>query len=250
MAKGQASVELITILAVALFTIIMFMALAANFLTDTNVQKNYETARDSVQRLAQAADSVYSQGEGASAIVQITLPTSTIFDSNVTFIGKPANATFAASSNTINIKVWDSDTYAITHAPLHGSFPATHGTYSMRVYSEGSYVVISPHIMKLDKYSLFVSMAKGETRNEVLQVSRLASAEVPVTAALAWGFSDIAISVPQGTFYPGQSGTPLGINITANTTASGLYSSELVLSGTGQDGQAEVFTVPITVDVH
>jgi len=247
---GQASTELIIIMAVALFTIIMFMTLAGNFIAGTNVQQSQETTRDSVQRLARAADSVYSQGEGASEIVQITLSTSTKFDPNLTFVGKPVGSPFSDSPNTINVRVEDTDVYAITRAPLHGSLPSTFGSYSMRVYSAGSYVVISPHIAKLDRHSLFVSMAKDETRNELIQASSLSNGTISATATLEWGFSDVVISYSPDAFNLDPSGTPFEINVTASSSAEGLYSSELLITARGQGGEVEEFTVPVTINVQ
>ena len=248
--SGQASIELIAILAVALLTIIVFMAMSINFLSDTNTQKNQEDARDSVQRLAQAADSVAAQGEGASDVVPISLPSSTIFDPNQTYIGKPANASFSTPSAQINVKVWDTDVYASTAEPVHGSFPSSPGTHNMRVYSSGSYVVITPHIASVDRQAIFVSMARGETRAEVLRVTGLADS-VSATASVSWLFPDVALSVPSATFLPSDSGTALQISVTAGQNASGFYNTELVVAAQGPDsGENESFTIPITVDVH
>ncbi len=250
-ALGQASIELLSILAVAILTIIVFMAMAINFLSSTNMQKNQELARDSVQRLALAADSAYAQGEGASNVVSISIPASAIFNPNLTFIGKPQNASFSDPSTEINIRVWDTDVYATTAGPVHGSFPASSGAHLMRVYSAGRYVVITPHIASVDRQAVFVSMAQGETRTETLRVRSLAGVSVSATAAASWLFPDVTLSLPPSSFTPSDLGTPLEINITANENASGLYNTELVIAAQGiVAGENESFTIPLTVDVH
>ena len=248
---GQASIELIAILAVALLTIIVFMAMSINFLSNTNIQKNQELARDTVQKLAQAADSVYAQGEGASNVVSINIPSSALFNPNLTFIGKPQNASFSGPSTEINIRVWDTDVYATTAGPVHGSFPSSPGAHLMRAYSAGSYVVISPHIASVDRQAVFVSMAQGETRTETLRVRSLAGGSVAATAFASWLFPDVSLSLPSSSFTPSDLGTPLEINITAGPAASGFYNTELVVAA--QDlvgGENESFTIPLTVDVH
>ena len=104
MAKnGQAATELIIILGVALVVVVLFFVLSANMLTGARSQQNYDDARVSVQSLAEAADSVYAQGEGAARKVAITLPADTVFGSNYTYIGAPSSS-FAAQ-NSININV-------------------------------------------------------------------------------------------------------------------------------------------------
>ena len=251
MLRGQASVELIAILGVSLVVILMFMALSLNFLSSTNLQKDEETARDSVQKLAQAADSVYSQGEGASDVVAITLPGTASFDPDQTYVGKPQNADFAAPSTQINVNVGGTDVYATTSEPVHGSFPSAPGVHSMRVYSAGGYVVISPNIASLDKRSVFVSMASGENRNEALTLRSLVTETVSAEIYQSWNYSDVSVSFPASPFSIQVAGTKVPLSISAHWAASGLYSSQLVILAQGQSsGDNETFIVPITVSVH
>ncbi len=74
MRYGQASMELISILGISLIVILVFSVLSSDFLTSIAVNRNYADAQDAVKRLANAADAVYAQGEGAVEIVQIKIP--------------------------------------------------------------------------------------------------------------------------------------------------------------------------------
>ena len=248
---GQASVELIAILGVSLVVILMFMALSLNFLSSTNLQKDEETARDTVQKLAQAADFVYAQGEGASEVVAIMLPGTASFDPNQTYVGKPQSAGFAVPSTQIKVNVLGTDVYATTSEPVHGSFPSSPGVHSMRVYSAGSYVVISPNIASLDRQSVFVSMASGETRSETLTLRSLVTEPVSAGIYQSWNYSDVSVSFPASPFNVQVGGTKVSLGISAGAAADGLYSSQLViLAQELASGDNETFIVPITVNVH
>ena len=249
--RGQASVELIAILGVALVTILMFMALSLNFLSTTNLQKDQEAAQDSVQKLAQAADSVYAQGEGASDAVVITLPQTASFDPNQTYIGKPQGAGPSVPSTQIGVNVAGTELYAITSEPVQGSFPPTPGVHSMRVYSAGGYVAISPDIASLYQQSVFVSMASGETRTEALTLRKLVTEAVSAGISQSWNYSGVSLSLPASSFNLSVTGTSVQFNVSADSSASGLYSSQLVIFAQGlSSGDNETFIIPITVSVH
>ena len=241
---------MIVILGVALVTIVVFMALSLNFLSLVNVQKDQETARDSVQKLAQAADSVYAQGEGASSVVAINLPSTVSFDPNRTYVGKPQNAGFEAPSTQINVNVEGSDIYATAAEPVHGSLPSSPGVHSVRVYSTGSYVMLSPDIAVLGQQSVFVSMADGENRTETLTLRSLVAETVSAQIRQSWNYPGVSISLPAGQFNISATGTPVQVNVSAASGASGLYSSQLVILVQGQaSGDNETFLVPMTVNV-
>ncbi len=228
----------------------VFMILSITFLTDANLQKNQELARDSVQKLATAADSVYAQGEGSTIIVEINLPINTVFDTTKTYIGKPSNAPFSTESKTINVRVQNNDIFAPTRAQLQGAFPAYYGLHLMRVYSAGSYVVISPHLSRIDRNSIFISMARGETRNETLQMRKLVSQSVTATAASSWAFEEVSVSVTPSSMPLEPYDKPITFTITADADSSGLYNSELRIAAQDSNGETESFIVPLTVDIR
>ncbi len=249
---GQASIELISILGISLVVILIFAVLSADLLSDIGVQRNYDDAKDSVQKLANAADSVYAQGEGASAKVKITLPTNANLSPNATYIGRPPSASSSTASTLINIKVQDTDVFAGTKAPVSGSFPASDGVYTMLVVSKGSYVAIGTHFFDVDKGSVYKSMARNETRNETITFSAASNESVAVSIDCSWAYENVGLTLSSSSFNVSiDSDTAINLSFASNTSAAGLYNSELVITGVSQaTGIEETFTIPITADVN
>ena len=248
---GQAAAELIIILGVALVVVVLFFVLSANMLTGARAQQNYDDARISVQSLIEAADSVYAQGEGATRKVMVTLPGDTVFGGNQTYIGAPDSMPLAAQTQ-ININVNGTDVNGISRTSLTGQFPTSAGKYPMRVTSKGAYVEIYPYLVDVDKHSVAIAMARGETRSTQIVVTRVSAEDVTVEPVLNWGFTDVTLSIdPSATFDASSQGTLLTVSVTANSIASDIYNSQITLNAIGEEsGTSEAINIPISVNVR
>jgi uncharacterized protein (UPF0333 family) len=249
--SGQAATELIIILGVALVVVVLFFFLSANMLTGARSQQNYDDARVSVQALAEAADSVYAQGDGATRKVTITLPGDTRFGGNYTYIGAPENMPLAAQ-NGININVNGTDVFGLSRTSLSGQFPTKAGKYPMRVTSRGAYVEIYPYLVDVDKHSVAIVMARGETRSAQIIVTRVSAETVTVEPSQNWGFTDVTMQTdPNVTFDASALGSTLTISVTANSAASDIYNSQITLNALGNEsGTVEAINIPISVNVR
>jgi len=251
--EGQAAAELIIILAVAMVVVVMFFFLSANMLTGARVQQNYDDAHASVAALVEAADSVYSQGEGAVRKVSITLPGGTVFGSNTTFIGRPSDQPLA-SQNGISINVNGTAMFGQTETSLVGQFPSTAGKYSMRVTSRGAYVEIYPYLMDVDKYSVTIVMAQNETRSSTLTLTRSSGEAVTIQPTLNWGFSGIGVNLttsPSGSFTASEYGSQIVFTVSSGSAPAGMYNSQMALTATGAtSGTTETINIPISINVR
>ncbi len=260
--KAQASAELIAVLGMALIVMLVFVVLSSNLLSDINVNRNYDDARNSVQKLANAADTVFAQGSGASTIVQIVIPPNANMSVNASFIGQPANGAGGSNSNTININVEGTDVISTTREPVSGSFPTAPGTYNLKVASQGSQVVIGTYFFNIDQASVFVSMARGETRTVTLNFVSVSTEYVGVT--LSTGSPDWANlypSPPAPTLdiqpaalnfgLPPGGGQSVTLTFTSIPQSGGIYTDYLYVNATGvTSGVPETAKIPITVDVQ
>jgi len=248
---GQAAAEMITILGVALVVMVLFFVLSANMLTGARVQQNYDDAHTSVAALVEAADSVYSQGEGAVRKVSITLPGDTIFGGNTTFIGRPSNQPLA-SQNGISINVNGTTLFGQTEASLVGQFPTAAGKYSMRVTSRGAYVEIYPYLVDIDKYSVTIVTAQNETRSTSLTVTRSSGEAVTLQPTMNWGFSGVNLTLsPSGSFAASEYGSQITFTVNSGSAAPGMYNSQLTLTATGAtSGTTETINIPISINVR
>ena len=248
---GQAAAELIIILGVAMVVVVLFFVLSANMLTGARVQQNYDDAHASVTSLVEAADSVYSQGEGAVRKVSIILPGDTVFGGNATFIGRPSDQSLA-SQNSISININGTAMTGQTETSLIGQFPTTAGKYSMRVTSRGAYVEIYPYLLDIDKYSVTMVMAQNETRSTSFTMTRSSGEAVTVQPTLNWGFSSINLTTsPSGSFNASEYGSQITFTISSGSAAAGMYNSQMTLTATGAtSGTTETINIPISVNVR
>lgn len=250
---GQASVELISILGISLVVILVFSVLSSDFLSSIGVSRNYADARDSVQKLVNAADLVYAQGEGASAVVLVKIPADSNLSSTLSYIGKPSNAAGSVASTVINLRVGSSDVLAVAKETVSGSWPQVSGTYYMRAESKGSYVAIGTHYLDSSKNSVYQSMAPGESRSESITFSAVGNESVTVTISQSWGYNgSVNMNITGGNPISISAGgtASRSVNFAAGASAGGLYNSVLTVNATAANGVSEIFTIPITADVQ
>ena len=252
-AKAQASVELISILGISLIVILVFSVLSSDYLSDLGVNRNYADAQDAVQKLANAADSVYAQGEGASTVVLVKIPANSNLSSTMSYIGKPSGAAAGVASKQISLRLGNTDVLAITKETVTGSFPQVSGTYYMRVVSKGSYVAIGTHYLDADKSSVYQSMAPGETRSESITFSAVGNESVSVAIASNWGYNgSVNMNITGGNPLTISAGATASrtVNFGSGSSSGGLYNSALTVNATAANGVSEIFTIPITADVQ
>jgi hypothetical protein len=240
--NGQAAAELITILGVALVVALLFFMLSATMLQDARVQQNYDDARNSVNALSEAADSVYAQGEGATRKVMITLPVDTVFGSNTTFIDQ----------NGISINVKGSAVFAMTRPSLVGQFPSTAGKYTMRVTSKGALVEIYPYLVDVNKYSVSITMGTTENRSAQITVTRVSGEAVNVTPTWNWLFDNMNLSLaPSVGFLANDRGSAVTVNVNTMGATPGIYNSQITLTAIGAtSGTTDTINIPISVNVR
>ena len=249
---GQVSLELLAILGVALMVILFFTLFASDMLADSNKQQELRTARLSVQHLADAADYVFSQGEGATKIVEVELSPNANLSADRSFIGKPYSAPENSSSNMININLEGSDISAFSEAPLTGAFPGAHGKYQLTVVSRGSFVSIGSNLLSASPPSVSISMARSSRKLVYLNLTSLSSQPVAINVTMQWLHSSptITASPPRLVIYNGAGQVALTFSSDAND--AGIYSGKLLVSSS-QAGSImqpqETFSIPITAEV-
>lgn len=260
MEKAQTSTEFVITLAIFMIALLFFFALALDFFFSVRSQKDFGDALAAVNSLAEAANSVHAQGEGAVKIVSITLPPSTDFSKNATFIGKPLGSASAAS-NTISISLNGTQVTSTTIPTVVGEFPQVPGTYSMRVVSKGNFVSIGSYLISASPTSVFANVNRGsfKTSSITFKVTALSELNDYVSVSLSSPWNDIHRNVqlsitPDSFISYGFSDIPVLLTFNANSNAIGIYSSLLNVtavkhSGNGTVIAKETFTIPLSVEV-
>ena len=258
MARAQASTEFIIILGVSLVVMLVFFTLALDFLFSVRSQRDYNDALSSVELLAAEADSVHAQGAGAEKIVQITLPSSTTFSPDVTYIGRPLNSV-AGKSNTIAISLNGTVLSATTSSNVVGSFPSYSGVHHMRVTSYGNFVSIGTHLVSAAPSSVFASTERGTVKISSLtflaELTDSTNDSVRVALSSPWNYTNANLSISPSSFSTfGIASVPVTLSFATNGEAVGIYTSSLNVTAVRQasDGSVsarETFAVPLTLEV-
>jgi hypothetical protein len=258
MARGQASTEFIIIMGVFLVVLLVFLTLALDYFFSVRSQRDYGDAVFAVQTLAAEADSVYSQGAGAEKIVTVTLPPSTAFSPNETYIGRPLNSV-SGKSNTISISLGGTRVSAVTSCTVVGTFPSYAGVQHMRVTSYGNFVSIGTHLVSASPNSVFASAAQGSQASSTItfaaELTGSLNVSVRVYLASPWNYTNTSLSISPSSFSTfGIASVPVTLTFATAGNAVGIYTSTMNVTAVRQasDGSVsarETFAVPLTLEV-
>ena len=261
MARAQASTEFIIIMGISFIVLLVLFTMTLNYFYSVRAQRDYGDAQSAVQTLAAEADNVYLQGTGAEKIVPITLPGSTVFSPNTTFIGRPLNS-LSGKSNTISIDLNGTVLTATTAATVVGSFPTQSGVQQMKITSHGDFVSIGAHLVSANPDSVFQSMGKSSSASSTVtfSVEMVSTTNESVNVTLSspmegslYPNANVSISPSSFTSF-GLGDVPVSLAFTTGSGAVGIYTSVLNVTAVKQsvDGTMvarETFTVPITLEV-
>jgi len=258
MARAQASTEFIIIMGISFIVLLVLFTITLEYFYSVRAQRDYGDALSAVQTLAEEADNIYLQGTGAEKIVPITLPGTTVFSPNVTYIGRPLHS-LAGKSNTISINLNGTALTATTAATVVGAFPTTAGVHQMRVTSHGDFVSIGAHLVSADPDSVFQSMARSASASSTVafSVAMTSSTNESVNVSLStpWSYANANLTITPPSFTSfGLGDVPISLDFTTGAGAVGIYTSVLNVTAVKQSADGaivarETFTVPVTLEV-
>ena len=252
------SVELIALVGVFLLVIVVFAAMSSNILFNIGTQQGISEARGTVQKLAQAADSVYAQGEGATTSVSVVLPPGSVLEGGRSFIGKPSGSPGNASANMVNLNVAGSDEYALTSAPLSGAFPSAAGTYQLQVTSHGGYVSIGSGLIDVSPGAVFAEGRQGQQTAFPINITLSGSAggsPVNVSISISPSYGNVGFTASPAVFSTAAN-TSVSLVFSPSSSAAGIYDWSLQVNASScSPGQAapcpaDCFTIPVSFEVE
>jgi hypothetical protein len=252
MAYAQASTEAIMALGISLIIILAFVSVGFNLLSEHAREQQGSEAYQSVHDLAFAADEVYLQGEGAMKLVRIKLPSSTILDSNATYIGKPAylQNNSSSASNMIAINYTWGEAFAVTQEKVVGAFPPLPGIHTMRVSSKGGSVLIYPALVGLSANSIYASLGANKSRIFELRLYKTYPENISISISKVWAISGINVTISNTSFSLNESPASAYVNFSAGSLPAGIYSSSLIISATAAASNlSETISLPFSVEI-
>jgi hypothetical protein len=135
--RGQAAVEWIVVLSVALMILAVMLSMNEDNYQFFNNNVKVSKAKGAVNDLKNAVDFVYSQGKDAKTSVYVTIPPGT----NLTVDTLPAGKGQILA--IVYVKGQEESFDAYTDANLTGSLPAAAGSYCIEVRYSGPEVSVS-----------------------------------------------------------------------------------------------------------
>ncbi|MDO8339746.1 MAG: hypothetical protein Q7T16_03750 [Candidatus Burarchaeum sp.] len=235
--RGQASFEMLVILAMMLVVLIVVIGVTKQGTADVGNSRDALDARRAVDDIAKAADSVYFQGAGARRQIYMKLPSA--YDaggSNIT-------------NDTIVLRVGDSDYAATSKAQLHGQLPTVPGGHWIWIISEGNSVKIGNAYLYLGNSGVYVTMAQNSTAGAAVSMSNVGNDSINITLVQYWAHSDVTLNLSDYAFSlsPSQE-TSVSLTFQSNGVAAGLYSGTIDVIA-DYPGGSETAYVSVTAEV-
>ncbi len=234
--RGQTSVEILVIMAVALVILSALVSFASQQLRIVEEQKTVKTAEVSLQKIVEAANQVYAQGSGATRTVDITWPEG--LDTTYTRI----------SEHTIYIRTSNRTMYAEAIPVLTGALPTNAGNYSLRIRAFDGYVAIGEISLSASPSSVFAPIDRNDSSSHTITIYNVGT-DVNLVFTTDWNHSDVNISLNKADANVAKgSSTTLDVNFYSTINATGSYAGKLWIQGT-YSNKVETLLIPLKASV-
>ncbi|MBS1266654.1 MAG: hypothetical protein MAG795_00622 [Candidatus Woesearchaeota archaeon] len=239
--KSQVSTEFMIILAFVLLLIGSLIAVNQGLMTKVGNQFRVSKARLIVDDLAETAEYVYSQGQGAQTKVLVSVPEGVV--------------TTQVSNRTIVMSVISGsqstrDVYRNLDFPVRGSIPAYQGNHWITLRSQQGYVEIGYNVISVDSTGLSSTLLPGNSTSGQISITNEQNSDLDVLLSYV-GDEGINVSLSQTTLTIASNQTvDIDVDIiTQSPIDSGTYSGRVQIvsnttSETATNSLSTVVTVP------
>jgi len=210
--RGQQAMELLVLLAVILITVIVILIQTSQSTIDFNKQQLIIQGEDSVSYLAQAADDVYRQGNGAKRKVFYIVPQG-INESKSGVEGK-----------SFVFNVLGTDVYSTSKVRLTGKIPTSPGGHFIWMTAHENYVYAGTENIEVDKFNSFVTMLRNDVVFDSITVTNNGTDGATIVLTNNWTNEDVDFEIDDESFILGPDESQL-INLiySSNNVAEGAY---------------------------
>jgi len=236
--KGQSSVELLVIVAIGLSALLAFFALSQDKLAETRTALALAEAKETVELLAKAADTVYSEGVNSTRKVYVTIPEGTNF----------TRSSISGKTLLLSLRVPGgyTDVSARTEGAVFGSWPIAPGSYYLTVTSYEGTVGVGTSILQISPTALYVEMRSDSSVQRNVSIVNFGQNPLSVSGTLSWSEIDATFENLTILDFPLASGEGKNLTFEINSSfnAIGTFSGLLELSAGGEE-----YSIPLTVHV-
>ena len=244
--RGQSSTELIMLAAASFLALLLVYILALDQFGGISGYMRASSLLTNLNRLAKAADNVYTEGLGARTSVAFNLPVNL----NYTFVGYEPLA--QVNTKVIYANYWDGisphDLYATSAAYLNGTLPNSTGFHRVWVTAIPGGAYLGNLTYEVDDNSISFILAPGETGTANLRVTSLTNSSVNTNYNVVVSMpGDPEVEADPDSFsLDPEKSQNVTITADAEEESFGIYSGSLIIRETTSGINT---TIPITVEV-
>lgn len=219
MNKGQGSVELIIILAVALTVLLAIFSVSNQTVIDAQKTDEERKAQLYVDTLSSTAKEVYSQGAGAKKIIYA-------------FVPKGINQSSSGiEGESFVLNIFNSDIYNNAGICISGIMPLTYGGHWISFSSSGNCVVLGEETISLNKNSSYVLMEKNSSETDFITVTNNSTETAEIFLSDSWLHSNVSVNFTSSPFSLNSGESKIiDLNYSSDSNALGLYSGLLYVN--------------------
>ncbi len=236
MDKGQSTVELLVIVAVALVILSVLVGFTSDQVVALQKQQAVKTAELTVQKLVTAANELYTQGSGASRFIEITWPE-----------GVSSSGT-RITNRSIIVNVYGTQVSGTANQPFSGALPTNSGTQNIRLRAMDGYVLMGSASIAANPAYALVSLDRNSVQEVTITISNIASEDAVVYPTLTWTNGDVNTSVSAASRVYANDTHDFNVTFTTSTSAVGAYSGYVSFRAVFPS-RTETIVVPIQANV-
>ena len=241
--RAQTTIELMTILAVALVILAVLISFTAEQVNNVQKQRAVKTAEQAVLEMVNTANELYTQGPGASRYLQLTWPD-----------GVSSSETYLLD-NSIVVSVYGTTITGTATPPLSGVLPSNSGLQYLRIRSFDGYVVIGDPYITMSPPFVLSTLGRDTnsgarvTLTNLLQVDSAANT-ADLNMVSTWNHTDVNLIVAPsiGTLFASDT-FYFDVNFFANSSAVGSYAGKITVIATFPS-RVETLVLPIQANVN
>jgi len=227
MQRGQTTVELLMLLTVSMVALMVIYSLYSEQVLSSQISNDSFKAKATVQKIVDAANTVYLSGKDSELKIFIEIPGSADL----------TNSGFSGRSVSIRLSN-ESDIVGIADVNMIGSFKANTGKYILYLSYDGNVVNIGYRDFEFNKQSIFASITQGDNLSQTFTIRNNSSSQMRFFVDNNFSHSLVTLNIDASdTYFTLNNGElqTVDFNFETDVTAYGNYAGAISVTGEQND---------------
>lgn len=237
--KGQTTIELLIILGVSLVALAIIYSLYVEQVNEGSLQREQASARNSIQKIINAANSLVISGAGSQKIVEVEFSDNILFDETI------------ISGNTILIKLSNgTEIFGVADVDFAGTLRKVSGKKKINLFYDGSKIFIYYDDFEINQNSIVFSTIAGMQNSQKIILRNLSNSTIEFEIQKNFSHSSITFSTnPSENFFVSNNELKeIDLVFDISPTAFGNYSGNIIILGE-VNGESVQRVINISIEV-